>query len=160
MWVDNFYFAPWYSYGDNDMVVTMVIWEVIFPLIRIIILGDDLKPLTDDKALRKHEIEVKKYGEDCKNSNENFIKDHYKTVEEGLALFQDDPLIYRPGEDYEYSSLAYSVVSHVIELVSGKDYPSYMKKVCKDLGMRLTKVDLNDPITYNRSMYDYFFIYS
>ena len=122
-------------------------------------LGDEGELSTDDKAIRKREIEAKKYGEGCENSNENFIKDHYKTVEEGLSLFLDDPLIFKPGEDYEYSSLAYSVISHVIELVSGKDYPSYMKKICNDIGMRVTRVDMNDPITYNRSMYGNFILY-
>jgi len=94
---------------------------------------------------------VKKYGEDCTNSNENYIKEHYKTIEEGLQLFQDDPLIYKPGADYEYSSLAYSLISRTIEEVSGKDYPVYMKKLCKDIGMHSTRVDLNDPIMFKRS---------
>ena len=111
---------------------------------------DPSSPL-DEKVQRKHDIEVEKYGEDCKNSNENYIKEHYNTVEDGLALFQDDPLIYQPGYDYEYSSLAYSLVSRSIETVSGKDYPKYMKKVCRDMGMLSTSVDLNDPITFNRA---------
>ena len=59
--------------------------------------------------------------------------------------------VYRPGEDYEYSSLAYSVISRLIEVVSGKDYPAYMGQVCKALGMGATQVDLNDPITFHRA---------
>ena len=54
-----------------------------------------------------------------KEWDENYIKEHYDTVKEGLDLFQDDPLIYEPGKGSEYSSLAYSLVSHLIEQASG-----------------------------------------
>lgn len=74
-------------------------------------------------------------------------------MEEGLNLFRDDPLIYKPGTDYEYSSLAYSLISRMIETCSGKDYINYMNKLCTDLGMRSTKVDLNDPIISQRARY-------
>ena len=112
--------------------------------------GEDPEPL-DDKEKRKREIEVKKYGEKCLNSDENYIQTNYKSVESGLSLFQDDPLIYKPGSDYEYSSLAYSLVSRIIEEASGKDYITYMEKICNDLSMHHTKVDLNDPVIYKRA---------
>lgn len=105
----------------------------------------------DDKAKRKRATEVARYGEECLHSNENYFMKHYDTVEAGLELFQDDPLIYKPGTDYEYSSLAYSLVSRAIEEASGIDYVKYMKKICKDIGMGATRVDLNNTITLNRS---------
>lgn len=60
-----------------------------------------------------------------KEWNENYIKEHYNTVKEGLALFQEDPLIYEPGKGSEYSSLAYSLVSHLIEETSGVVFGYY-----------------------------------
>ena len=89
-----------------------------------------------------------------KEWNENFIMEHYDTVKDGLVLFQEDPLIYEPGKGSEYSSLAYSLVSQLIEEVSGQDYVTFMKAVCQDLGLDNTCVDLNDPIISNRGRYE------
>lgn len=82
--------------------------------------------------------------------DENYISKHYDSVEDGLALFIDDPLIYEPGKGSEYSSVAYSLVSRILEESSGKDYITIMTSICQDLGMENTRVDLNEPIILNR----------
>jgi len=85
------------------------------------------------------------------HSYSSWHTEHYNTVEDGLKLFQSDPLIYKPDTDYLYSSLAYSVVSRIIEKVTGQQYVDYMKKICTGLGLENTCVDLNDPIIINRA---------
>lgn len=92
-----------------------------------------------------------------KEWDENYIKEHYNTVKEGLALFQEDPLIYEPGKGSEYSSLGYSLVSQLIEEASGQDYIAFMRSVCDELRLDNTCVDLNDPIISNRGRYGEFF---
>lgn len=98
-----------------------------------------------------------KFHEDQLKNNktwdENYRMTHYKTIKDGLTMFLDDPLIYKPGTNYEYSSLAYSLVSRIIEERSGKSYVAYMNQVCGELGMPNTFVDLNNPIVLNRSKY-------
>jgi len=113
--------------------------------------GKDYKEKDDDISKRQREIEISKFGNPPVNSDENFIKEHYNTVEDGLKLFQNDPLVYKPDTDYLYSSLAYSVVSRIIEKVTGQQYVDYMKKICTGLGLENTCVDLNDPIIINRA---------
>ena len=109
----------------------------------------------DEKLTEKEKIKAEilrqKYGEEASTKwDENHIMRHYKNVKDGLELFINDPLIYQPGTDYEYSSLAYSLVSRIIEEASGQDYVTYMKDVCRRLGMKKTCVDLNNPIISNR----------
>lgn len=122
-------------------------------IILYIFIADEEKAKTDPKFRIKHEIMKGKFGElpTKKTWNENYSMKHYKKVQDGLALFQDDPLIYKPGTDFEYSSLAYSLVSRIIEESSGKDYITYMRGVRNDLGMVNTFVDLNNLIVLNRS---------
>ena len=53
---------------------------------------------------------------------------HYETVREGLTIFQDDPLIFKPGQKYAYSSYGWNLISAAIEGASRKDFLSYMNK--------------------------------
>jgi len=77
---------------------------------------------------------------------------HYKTVLEALSIFQDDPLLFKPGEQFHYSSHGWSLLSAVVEGASGLDYLGYMQeKVFDPLGMRGTVADVNDRIILNRS---------
>jgi serine beta-lactamase-like protein LACTB, mitochondrial len=77
---------------------------------------------------------------------------HYKTVLEGLSIFQDDPLLFRPGEQFHYSSHGWSLLSAVVEGASGEDYLGYMQEhVFDPLGMRSTIADFNERIIPNRA---------
>jgi len=82
---------------------------------------------------------------------ENYNKNHYKSTEAGLAFFKDDPLLYKPGTDYLYSTHAYTLASVVIEKISNMKFADHMNILLKEMGMGTTMVDLNDPLVYNRS---------
>ena len=120
------------------------------PLCFISFIDKSTEP-TDDKGKRKKDIETSKYGDDPKKSNENYTKDNYKCVDDGLVLFKDDPLIFKPGSEYEYTSLGYSLISRIVEQVSGENFVDYMENICRDIGLYETKMELNDPIIYNRA---------
>jgi len=47
----------------------------------------------------KKECELPKIDE--MKLDEYYIKDHYKTINESLALFQNDPLVHKPGTHEE-----------------------------------------------------------
>ena len=75
----------------------------------------------------------------------------YETVREGLAIFQDDPLLHPPGSKYAYSSYGWNLVSAVVEGASGEEFLSYMRaNVLEPLNMRDTVADHNHRITRNR----------
>lgn len=78
----------------------------------------------------------------------------YATVTEGLAVFEDDPLLHTPGEKYLYSSYGYNLAGAVIEGASGVDYLEYMSgHVFGPLGMQYTKPDFLARITPGRGRY-------
>jgi serine beta-lactamase-like protein LACTB len=63
----------------------------------------------------------------------------YATVDEGLAIFEDDPLLFEPGTQYSYSSYGWNLISAVIEGAAGEDFLPYMQREVFDaLGMKNT----------------------
>lgn len=70
------------------------------------------------------------------------VTKHYTSVKESMTLFDQRPLLFEPGTQYQYSSYGYNLLSAVIEGASKKSYLKYMKKrVFKPLGMTNTIPD-------------------
>jgi serine beta-lactamase-like protein LACTB, mitochondrial len=79
---------------------------------------------------------------------------HFDTVLDGLRLFENDPLLFKPGEQYHYSTHGWDLISAVIEGASGQDYLSYMQQhVFDPLGMRHTIADRNAQILAGRARF-------
>lgn len=97
----------------------------------------------DGKMTNDGEFKLKEY----------YIKRHYKTVREAVGLFKEDPLLKEPGSSYLYTTHGWTLLSACIEGASGKDYVTYMKELCNEIGLEKTFVELNDPIIYNRSRF-------
>jgi D-alanyl-D-alanine carboxypeptidase len=73
--------------------------------------------------------------------NEKFMaqRDKMVTVAAHLPLFAADPLLFPPGEKFQYSNSGYMVLGAIIEKVSGQDYYSYVQEhVYKPAGMSAT----------------------
>jgi CubicO group peptidase (beta-lactamase class C family) len=80
----------------------------------------------------------------------NIPKD-YKNVWEGLSIFKDDTLLFKPGTRYEYSTYGYSLLSAVIEGAAHMSFLSYMQdSIFLPFGMTHTTADINDSIIPNR----------
>lgn len=78
----------------------------------------------------------------------------YETVNEGLQIFKDDPLLFEPGTSYRYSSYGWNLISAVIEGASGYDFLPYMNSVVFDhLGMNNTEADWADKDITNRTKF-------
>jgi serine beta-lactamase-like protein LACTB len=61
---------------------------------------------------------------------------------DGFAIFASDPLLFKPGTGYSYSTYGYTVVGCVIEGASGQRFESYVAEhVLKPAGMTHTFVD-------------------
>ena len=62
--------------------------------------------------------------------NEKFRAQREKllTVAAHLPLFAGDPLLFAPGEKFQYSNAGYMVLGAIIEKVSGQDYYSYVRE--------------------------------
>lgn len=86
---------------------------------------------------------------------DEFLSDKfYATVEEGLEIFKDDTLLFKPGTEYSYSSYGWNLVSAVVEGASDIDFLAYMKQeVFEPLNMEHTVAEMPDRIIYHRTSY-------
>lgn len=57
-----------------------------------------------------------------------------KTTSQALALFKDDPLLYTPGEKYDYSTHAFTLAAAALENVTGKKMPQLVAELSRKTG--------------------------
>ncbi|XP_041650831.1 serine beta-lactamase-like protein LACTB, mitochondrial isoform X2 [Cheilinus undulatus] len=98
------------------------------------------------QAQKKKEFEHEEY----------YLKDNFESVTQALDLFKDDPLIFKPGTTFLYSTHAFTLLSAVVERAAGQRFPDLMANMFRELGMLNTVPDENDPIIYHRSRYYHF----
>ncbi|MEL6718605.1 MAG: serine hydrolase domain-containing protein [Bacteroidota bacterium] len=53
---------------------------------------------------------------------------YYPTVEEGLDIFKNDPLLHEPSSKYSYSSYGWNLISAAIESAAEKPFLAYMEE--------------------------------
>ncbi|CAL1595963.1 unnamed protein product [Knipowitschia caucasica] len=116
-----------------------------------------------DKARRKAKLktdeEEKKEQKKCVQKKSEFeleeyyLKDHFSSVIQALDLFKDDPLIFKPGTTYLYSTHAFTLVSAVVERAAAEPFLDHMRALFREVGMIHTVPELNEPIIYHRSRY-------
>lgn len=78
-------------------------------------------------------------------------KIHYDKFEDAVEFWKDDPLIFKPGEYWFYSSHASNLMHGIVETITGMDFEEYMKKfVWEPAGMLSTQFDVPERIVHNR----------
>lgn len=93
-------------------------------------------PITT-RELLSHTAGIRHY-----NSGEIESTHHYKWLADGFALFATDPLLFRPGTAYSYSTYGYTVAGCAIEGASGSRFQDFVAEhVLKPAGMTHTFVD-------------------
>lgn len=93
-------------------------------------------PLTAGHLL-KHQGGVRHYRDD-----EALSAVHYDHVRDSFGVFQDDPLLFTPGEKFSYTTYGYNVLGAAIEGASGVDYVSYVReRVAAPAGMTSLRPD-------------------
>ncbi|XP_044047985.1 serine beta-lactamase-like protein LACTB, mitochondrial isoform X2 [Siniperca chuatsi] len=94
-------------------------------------------------AQKKKEFEHEEY----------YLKDNFESVTQALDLFKDDPLIFKPGTTFLYSTHAFTLLSAVVEQAAGQHFLDLMMNMFRELGMLNTVPDENGPIIYHRSRF-------
>src|SRR5215469_32556 len=93
-------------------------------------------PITT-RELLSHTAGIRHY-----NAGEIENTRHYRWMADGLAIFAMDPLLFRPGSAYAYSTYGYSVVGCAVEGAAGVQFQDYVAEhVLKPAGMTHTFVD-------------------
>jgi serine beta-lactamase-like protein LACTB len=76
----------------------------------------------------------------------------YTSMIEGMNIFKDDPLEFKPGTDYLYSTYAYTVLGCVIEGATKKKFDSLLKeKLFEEAGMTTARADSIQDLIPNRA---------
>lgn len=81
---------------------------------------------------------------------------HYPDVRSGLAIFENDSLLFEPGTDYSYSSYGWNLIGAVVEGASGEPFLAFMaSRVFIPLGMEATVPDqVGEPMPERTSFYE------
>ncbi|MGK7390362.1 MAG: serine hydrolase domain-containing protein [Candidatus Cyclobacteriaceae bacterium M2_1C_046] len=105
-------------------------------------------PLTT-RQVAGHTAGIRHYRGD-----EFLMNKYFATVKEGIAIFEDDTLLFIPGEKYRYSSYGYNLLSAIIEGASGEEFLIYMEQnVFEPLEMEETTAEYNEQIIPFRTSY-------
>lgn len=54
---------------------------------------------------------------------------HYLKLSDGFAIFANDPLLFEPETNYQYSTYGFSVIGCALEGAAGRSYPEIMQHV-------------------------------
>ena len=85
--------------------------------------------------------------------DERYIDKKFSSVTESLDLFKNDPLLHEPGSKFYYTTHGFTLLSAVMEAVTGLKFDDYIRTIFKDLKLSKTSLDENDTIICNRSKY-------
>ncbi|XP_059801946.1 serine beta-lactamase-like protein LACTB, mitochondrial [Hypanus sabinus] len=94
----------------------------------------------------------------CRNKKEfeyeeYYIKEKFENISKSLKLFENDPLVFKPGDQFLYSTHAWTLLGAIAERASQQNFLQLMVKLFRDLNMLRTVPDENEPIIYNRARY-------
>ncbi|KAJ6664218.1 hypothetical protein lerEdw1_008436, partial [Lerista edwardsae] len=118
----------------------------------------------EDKGSDKSDVDKAKLEAESKNAKggkkkkefeheEYYLKEKMEDVIESLNLFKNDPLFFKPGSQFLYSTHGFTLLSAIVERASGHKFTDYMLKLFLDLDMLATGLDDNESLIYNRSRY-------
>ena len=77
----------------------------------------------------------------------------FNNVTETIELFKDEPLIFAPGSNWNYSNYGFQVVGAIIESVLNETYESAINKMFKKLEMNSTFCERREQIIRHRARY-------
>ena len=112
---------------------------------------DKLWPVTT-RELLAHLGGVRGFRTENGSSPELLSDTHYERLSDSIALFANDPLVAKPGTQYEYSNYGYDLIGCVLEGASGKQFDDLLRgTVFVMAGMKATQIDDNMRIIPGRS---------
>ncbi|GGA08685.1 serine hydrolase domain-containing protein [Dyella caseinilytica] len=99
------------------------------------------------RELLSHTSGIRHYRDDEIDSTQ-----HYASITDGFSIFASDPLLFKPGTKYTYSTYGYSVAGCVIEGAARTSYFSYLQQhVLQPAGMSHTAIDNTFDIVPHRA---------
>lgn len=85
---------------------------------------------------------------------EYYSNDRHESIKESVDVFQNDPLLFPPGEEYSYSSYNFTLLSAAIEETAKIKFIDYAEaQIFKPSGMSHTSADFADKEIKNRAAF-------
>jgi len=84
-------------------------------------------PITT-RELLNHLSGIRHYNPDNKGDIPEDSARHFKSMEESLTIFENDPLVAPPGTKFQYSTYGYTVLGCVLEGASAQKYVDYVRE--------------------------------
>jgi len=82
--------------------------------------------------------------------NNNYRR--YRSLEEAITIFKDDPLLFEPGAFYSYTSYGTNLLQGVVETASGQGFREYLTRhIWNPAGMESSGLDLPERIVRHRA---------
>ncbi len=99
--------------------------------------------------LLTHTSGIKEY-QAIKDTTPNGERKDY-TPKEGVDFFKNEPLVFEPGTQFQYSNSNYFLLGYIIELLSGKSYQEYLNQnIFSVAGLTNTYYNLQEKIIPGR----------
>lgn len=95
------------------------------------------------RQIASHTSGIRNYGTCfCFPIWEYYNNHEYNSIEESVAVFNEDELLFEPSTNFSYSSYNYTLLSAMMETASEKKFLPFMQeKVFKPLNMNQTKAE-------------------
>jgi serine beta-lactamase-like protein LACTB len=98
-------------------------------------------PITS-RQLLGHLGGIRHYHDDGKGDIPQDSARHFATMEESLQIFANDPLVAKPGTEFNYSTYGYTLLGCVLEGASSQKYVDFVREnIFKPAGMAQTQAD-------------------
>ena len=98
-------------------------------------------PITT-RELLGHLGGIRHYHPDGKGDVPEDSARHFASMQESLQIFASDPLIAKPGTEFNYSTYGYTVVGCVMEGAASEKFTDYVRKnIFQPAGMEQTRDD-------------------
>ena len=109
-----------------------------------------LHPITV-RQLLSHQSGIRHYSAQEDDSSKHYPQ-HYASLRDALAIFENDPLVHAPGARMTYSTYGYTLLGVIIESASGRNYVDFVaENIFTPLGMSHSRPDDLQAIVRNRS---------
>ena len=105
------------------------------------------------RQLASHTAGIRHYQE----NSEMYVEDHYASVADALHLVAEDPLLFEPGTDFNYSSYGYNLLSAAMASASQQPFTDLLAQlVFEPAGMQDTRAE--DPRQPGPDDVSYYFL--